>query len=125
MRIKIDSDVHDIVNRIKDIDEGYFIVFNTLKTKFELHNSKQFKSYCLTIPYEHLDARVLSLIYMSSVANIDNILEEIDKNNIDIENNCVNGIKDVADYKLREIYKFASNSSKEIDYENTFINNWR
>lgn len=125
MKIKIDSDVHDIVDRIKDIDEGYYIVFDTTKNKYELHNYNQLDSYCLTIPYDNIYSRILSLVMLSSVSNMDNIMEEIDNNNTDIENKCIKHIKDVADYKLREIYKFVSNSSKCVDYDKTFMDNWR
>jgi len=114
MKIKIESDVYDIVERIKEIDDGYFIVFNTDRNCFELHNSKQLDSYCLKIPYEFLDERVLSLIYGTLISNIDNIVEDIDNNNNLIEEKELNKVKDVADYKVREIYKFASNSSKDL-----------
>lgn len=125
MKIKINSDVHDIVDRIKEIDDGYYIVFDTIKNKFELHNSNQPVTYCLTIPYDVLDARVLDVIYSTSVQNIDNILEEIDNSNDVIERNTIKEMKDASDYKLREIYKFANNSSKEIGCDCAFENVWR
>ena len=36
MKIKIESDVFDIVDRIKEIDDGYFIIYDTQKNKFEI-----------------------------------------------------------------------------------------
>ena len=65
MKIKIDDDVFDITKRIKEIDDGYFVVYNTLKNSFELHNNYQENTYCLTCPYECLDERVLDMIYYS------------------------------------------------------------
>lgn len=125
MKIKIFSDVHDVVERIKDIDEGYFIVFDTIKNSYELHNSNQPISYCLTIPYSNIDSRVIDLIYSTNIQYIDNIIEDVDKNNENIEKQSINAIKDVSDYKLREIYKFANNSSKNLDSEGLFNNSWR
>lgn len=124
MKIKITSDVHDIVDRIKEIDEGYFILFDTNKNKFELHNKNQSCTYCLTIPFGTLDKRVLDFIYNTQCSNIDNIVEEIDNNNAKIERNGIEKLKEVSDYKMREIYKFASNSSKEFG-ENLFESEWR
>lgn len=124
MKIKIESDVYDIVNRIKEIDDGYYIVYNTAKMVYELHNSKQPYSYCLTIPYDEIDNRLIDLICVTNIRNIDNIIEDIDNNNDKLEKEKMNKFKDVSDYKLREIYKFESNSSKEIG-DDLFENNWR
>lgn len=125
MKIKIDSDVHDITIRVKEIDDGYFIVYNTDKDCYEIHNSKQKDTYCLTCPYEFLDDRVLGLVCMSNIQNIDTILEDIDNNNSSIEQNAIKTTKDIGDYKAREIYKFANNSSKNFDSEKAFNEVWR
>ena len=37
MKIKIESDIFEISKRVKDIDENYYIVFDTKKNKYELH----------------------------------------------------------------------------------------
>ena len=114
MKIKIESDVYDIVDRIKEIDEGYFIIYNTKSRCFELHNYNQADTYCLRIPYDCIDERVIDLIYNSLSSNIDVIIENIDNNNELIEKKNMESIRDVSDYKVREVYKFANNSSKEI-----------
>ena len=41
MLIKILNDAFNISKRIKQIDRGYFICYNTLKKRFEVHNKKQ------------------------------------------------------------------------------------
>jgi len=125
MRIKIESDAHEIVDRIKEIDEGYFVIYNTDKGKFEVHNYKQANTYCISCPYECLDNRLLNLIFLSSVSNIDNIIEEIDRNNKDVEQEAASSVKDIGDYKAREIYKFASSSSKVFDVKKSFNEVWR
>ena len=51
MKIRIENDVFDVVKRIKQIDDGYFVVFDLDKEKYELHNKYQNNSYCLTYPY--------------------------------------------------------------------------
>ena len=82
MKIKIEHDVYNIANRIKDIDKDYYLVFNTSKNKFEVHNSGQLdSSFCLTIPYDFLDERTLNLVYETRVENIERILNKIENDN--------------------------------------------
>ena len=86
MKIKIRHDVYDISNRIKKIDKNYYIVFNTSRACFELHNLGQVKgSYCLTLPFSRLDARVLNLIYKTKSENLKNLIEEIERSNKQVE----------------------------------------
>ena len=82
MKIKIYSDVYNISKRIKDIEKNYYIVYNTITKKFEIHNSAQKDtSYCLTLPYLELDERTLNYVNKTKSENIEKILEEIEKNN--------------------------------------------
>ena len=47
MKIKLIYDVYNISKRIKEIDKDYYIVYDTSKNKFEVHNSSQIGgSYC-------------------------------------------------------------------------------
>lgn len=86
MKIRIFSDVYNISKRVKDIDKNYYVVYDTSKQKFEIHNSKQIgSSYCLTIEKNQLDERVLKLVLKSKSANIDEILEQIENDNKNLE----------------------------------------
>ena len=125
MKIKIESDVFDIVERIKEIDEGYYILFDLTKDRFELHNSNQPNTFCLTIPYDEIDERLVGLIFKSNIANIDSIINDIDNNNnkLDINNN--KKLKNQTEYMVREIYNFANNSSKKFDSDKAFESVWR
>ena len=124
MKIKIEENVFDILERIKEIDEGYFVLFDTSKNCYELHNANQPTTYCLTIPYDTLDSRVIELILYSDISNIDSIMQDIDNNNIKIEEDANNEIKSQTDYMVREIYDFCNNSSKKFDC-NSFKASWR
>lgn len=86
MIIKIFSDVYNISNRIKQIEKNYYIVFNTSKNKFEVHNSKQVGgSYCLTLPFSYLDERTLNFVKETKSENINRILNNIENQNKLIE----------------------------------------
>lgn len=82
MKIVIKNDVYNISKRIKDIDNGYFIVYNTSKNAYEVHCSNQLDtSYCLTVPYKNLDMRTLDYVYQTKSENIDKILDKIESEN--------------------------------------------
>ncbi len=82
MKIKIKNDVYDISNRIKEIERNYYIVFNTSKNNFEIHNSNQKGgTYCLTLPYACLDARALTYVHKTKTKNIDKILNLMETEN--------------------------------------------
>ena len=82
MLVKLYSDVFDISQRVKNIDSGYYILFNTSNKKFEVHNSNQVgSSYCLTLPFKELDERTLNFINKTKSNNIEKILKEIENEN--------------------------------------------
>ena len=125
MKIKIESDVFDIVNRIKEIDDGYFAIYDTIKNRIEIHNGKQFNSYCFTSKFENLTASTIDEILYSNIRNIDKIMEDIDKNNQSIEQNSNNQMMDYGAYMFGEIYNYYNNSSKGYDSDVAFSTVWR
>lgn len=82
MKIKVLFDVYNISKRIKNIEKGYYVVYDTLKQKFEVHSSSQMgSSYCLTLPYDKLDERTLKYVRSTMSTNIDEILNKIENDN--------------------------------------------
>jgi len=76
------SDVYNIAKRLKEIDQNYFVVYNTSKYKYEVHNSRQIgDSYCLTVPFDCLDARTIVLVQQSRIKNISEMVEKMDFEN--------------------------------------------
>ncbi|MFA5453211.1 MAG: hypothetical protein WC248_06525 [Candidatus Methanomethylophilaceae archaeon] len=62
--LAVTTDVFDITNRIKEIDPNYFILWNRIKDRYEVH-SKRYPSFtfCLVVPYSELDQRTLDLVW--------------------------------------------------------------
>lgn len=80
--IKIENDCYFICQRIKEVDSSYEIYYNIESSSYEVHSSAQVKnSYCFKIPYSGLDDRVIDFAYKTKVANMDEIIKEIDKHN--------------------------------------------
>ena len=121
MKIKIESDVFNIINRIKEIDENYFIVYNTNSKKFEVHNQRNVNSYCLTIPYKNLDARTIELIHKTSLKNYDKIIKELDDDNEKYKKKEIDKIKEINDYKIREVLKYSSNKVLNSAFKTTWL----
>lgn len=125
MKIKIEEDLFDVVSRIKEIDDGYFVLFDDVKGMYEIHNINQQDTYCLTYPYNGFDSRAVDIVLYSNINNIDNIVGDIDNNNKYIENNANSKLSDQSRFMLSEIYKYASNSSKSFNNNSAFKNIWR
>ena len=82
MRFEIRHDVYEISKRIKNIDKDYYVVYDTSKGKFEVHNTSQIdNTFCLTLPYEFLDERTLKYVVETRSENIDKILNQIEQDN--------------------------------------------
>ncbi len=82
MLIPITGDLYSIDERLKEIDGGYYIMYNTQKNKYEVHNGKQKGgAYCLTLPFDALDARAVAYVKSTRREYADNILNEIERNN--------------------------------------------
>ena len=88
MLIKILSDNLFITSRLKEIDNSYFVVFNTKSNKYEVHSKRQVENtFCVGLPFSELDERAVDYVLKTRVENIEKIIESIEKNNKKIENN--------------------------------------
>lgn len=66
----IENDVYGISQRIREIEDGYFIVYNRAGNVFEVHSAhnKGFNTYCFRVPYNELDYRTLQLCRETNIA---------------------------------------------------------
>lgn len=82
----IHSDVFDISKRLKEIDSGYYAVYNHKYKRFEVHNRLQRGgSFCLAVPYLQLDARTVTLVRRTRAERAAAYLAEMEEENIKIE----------------------------------------
>lgn len=80
------TSTYDIPERLKEIDDGYFVVRNHKSEQFEVHNSKQQgNTLALNIPYHELDERTIQLVKSTSREYFQNIFNEIERNNEKLE----------------------------------------
>lgn len=62
--LAVTTDVYDITKRIREIDPDYFILWNRIKDRYEVHSKRDPSfTFCLVIPYPELDQRTLDLVW--------------------------------------------------------------
>lgn len=86
MLIELKTDALNICERLKEIDKSYYLVFNTIKGKYEVHSySQKGCSYCLTYPHSGLDERLVMLTKKTRRENLSQLIKEIEEENLKIE----------------------------------------
>lgn len=98
-QIRLDGDPLFIKERLQEIDPTYYIVYNLITNRYEVHSCEQKDSYCFSIPYDTLDDRTLELARKSLVSRRDQIIAEMDRENEQREKRlikeAVNKLKEV------------------------------
>lgn len=82
--IQVVSDPFDITNRIREIEDEYFILYNRYEKRFEVHSTAQpiRQTYCFTVPFDTLDNRTLEYCRETNIAmRGDKIEKEIEERN--------------------------------------------
>ena len=123
----VETNVFDIPQRLKQIDDGYFVVYNRQQHKYEIHNSKQLDStYCLTVPFDELDSRTIDLVHKTKIENAKAIIAGMIAHNAKIKKDRENSFHDYVDVTGREIFKYCQSkaSTDRIDsgaYKSRFV----
>ena len=123
MLINIKNDVHDISNRLKEIDHSYFVVFNTQKNRFEVHSTSQTKTFCVAVPHKFLDKRTVDLVLQTRRENFDKILKEIDEHNESLERENNRKIKELVETKTREMFDYAKKHDA-TNFDDAYTTKW-
>ena len=78
----MNTNVFFIPERLREIDEGYFVVRNHQTKQFEIHHSGQLhNTYCLTVPFDELDERTIRLVRKTRICNLEKLLDEMEEHN--------------------------------------------
>lgn len=84
-KIRIENDLFDIAGRLKEIDSGYFVLYDTESLRFELHNVRYNPTMQLVFPYEKLDPRAISFTRKTRIERRAQLIAEMDKHNERLE----------------------------------------
>lgn len=112
-RRPVTSDVFHIAQRIKDINPGYFIMFNTESQAFEVHlpqpwGSKYSTLEC-TLPFPDLDYRTLHHVRKYQSSRFDETVREMDRSNEKLEQTVMDTALDRSNYKMVNAIRWADN----------------
>ena len=81
----IDDDLFGVADRLKSIDDGYFVFLNYKTGKFEVHNNKDSRSLCLVLPYDRLDERAVRHVQYTRAERAREIVERMERENARLE----------------------------------------
>ncbi len=91
---QVTRDLYDISRRIREIDRFYRIMFDCRSEKFEVHNLRQAgNTYCLTVPFDRLDERTLTLVRKTRVARAEDVFKDIEKHNHVVEKSLQDDVR--------------------------------
>lgn len=119
MKILIKSDVYNICKRIQNFDKSYRLIYDTNTKQYKIYSIKSHQifelidgiklSYVCTLPYNELDERSIKHLYNTSIDNINEIVNQMDKYNQKLEHEKQLKLKnqslEVAENKLRQLTK--------------------
>ena len=108
-KIEIKNDMFDICRRLKNIDSTYFILYDKIRGKYELHSTAQLDTYCATIPYNRLDKITIDFALKTRRENIKRLILEMEENNKKLEEKEIDNILDRARYDLNSKLKYYQN----------------
>jgi hypothetical protein len=112
VKIEIKTNVYFIPERLREIDGGYFVVRDLDRAVFEIHNRNQpDTTFCLTVPYDGLDERTVTLTLKTRIANIEKIIRETEDENEKIKKSRLAVDMDKAAWATKEVLDYANRHS--------------
>lgn len=79
----VENDTLGIGERLRKIESGYFIVFNTQTNMFEVHSADNRgpNTFAFVVPFKQLDSRTLDYCEETMVRNSDKLIKQMEENN--------------------------------------------
>lgn len=112
-RIPVLDNVYDIPARLKSLSRSFFVMFNTLTQKFEIHSSDDpCDTFECALPFDELDARAIEYARKYSAARLEETAREVELHNERLEKSRYKEMLDKANYKTKEVFNYLKNNSK-------------
>lgn len=121
---KIEDKLFCINKRIKTIDKRYFICFNKIFKRFEVHYSGQKDgSFCFDAGSK-LNSSVLRKVYLTQSKNAKKLFKQIEENNKKIEEQKNKSLTEryMSDFDL--MLDFASRKTGDINFSQNNFFKW-
>ena len=111
MLVRITHDVFDIADRVRELDEGYYPVYDTEKRRYEIRH-RDGDYIAVVVPYDTLDARILKHLYLTRRDNALAFLSKMEEENLQKEKKSIDHTVDEAGYKARQIFSYLDTSKR-------------
>ena len=93
----IEGDLFGICDRLKAIDDGYFVFHNYKTGKLEVHNRHDYpNTLCLVLPYDTLDERTVRKVRYTRAERVKEMIAKLDAENERLRRETVNKAIDKA-----------------------------
>lgn len=90
---EVKGDLYSIADRLKEIDNGYFIFYSYKNKRHEVHNTNQRgHTLSLIVPYSVLDERTVRLVRKTRAERVKSLIEEMERENARIEREQTNAL---------------------------------
>jgi len=113
----IKTSTHRIPERLREIDRGYFVVFNHKKSSFEIHHEDCLPndSFQLWIPFEELDQRTIDRVLETRVENAKALYAAMERQNAKIEADKEKESEEVTREICKDIFQYCHNQHPSKD----------
>jgi len=112
-RVPVTDSVTFIPQRLKEIDPDYFVMFNTLTQRFEVHDSRQpFSTLACVLPFDGLDERAIRHVREHRVEHLADIVDGIERHNDRLERQAERDFLSRAADRTREALTYLSHTDK-------------
>ena len=114
----IRTSTHRIPERLREIDKGYFIVFNHKNNSFEIHHEDGLPrndSMQLWIPFKELDQRTIDRVLETRVENAKALYAAMERQNAKIEADKEKESEEVTREICKDIFQYCHNNHPSKD----------
>lgn len=124
-KVLVESNVFNIPERLREIDKGYFVLFNPENQRYELHHEEQDFTYCFTFPFEELDGRAIDYVRETRIERIDIIKRQMKERNRKLQEDMEKEFQDKIECIAKDVHKYALRHTDDNDHEKAFRNAYK
>lgn len=108
-RIPVVRSVYGIPERMKELRESLFMMFNVKTQRYEVHDSTQTDcTLACELPFEQLDARALLYVREHMRERTEALVAEIERHNEQLEEKSYQEKMDKAGYRMKQAIRYLS-----------------
>ena len=116
MKIKIEDDLFEISKRLKEVDDTYFVVYDTVKKCFEVHSTMQDKNTFCFVVGSKLTCYAIEKAQKTKISRLKTLIKRVEEENLKLEEKNNEVLKNYIVDKMSAYIKYADKKSSDIDF---------